>query len=251
MTLLISLAPTRTANAAVNINKTKATLYIGYTTKLSITSTDKYVMWSSNNKNVATVSKSGKVKGIKAGTAKITATVGTGSSKQKFYCNITVKSRLSAKTRNVIIQEDEYQEIVINWKNAEDDEMLICIPDYPYLASAEWVDSDSDYILRIIPEELGYGSVLVYTCTSKYEEDINYEDELKINVFVVNDLDWIPADDLYSSELIDEFDLLQTYYDTEDRDTPQIIYNKATISYKHIDFELYLNTNDLKNAGIL
>ena len=45
--------------------------------------------WKSSNKKVATVTKKGKVKGIKKGSAKITVTTKDG--KKKATCTVTVK----------------------------------------------------------------------------------------------------------------------------------------------------------------
>jgi hypothetical protein len=87
LAMLVSMfAMTLTANAA-KLNKKKTTVAIGSTVKLQVTGTSKKAKWSSSNKSVATVSKKGVVKGKKAGTAKITATVG----KKKFTCKVTVK----------------------------------------------------------------------------------------------------------------------------------------------------------------
>lgn len=78
-------------NAAtkVKINKTKASIYVGKTLQLKISGTKKKVTWKSSNKKIATVTSKGKVKGVKKGTAKITATV----SKKKYTCKVTVKNK--------------------------------------------------------------------------------------------------------------------------------------------------------------
>lgn len=88
-------------NAAtkVKINKTKASIYVGKTVQLKVTGTKKKVTWKSSNKKVATVTSKGKVKGVKKGTAKITATV----SKKKYVCKVTVKN----KETNVTTKEPE------------------------------------------------------------------------------------------------------------------------------------------------
>ena len=88
-------------NAAtkVKINKTKASIYVGKTVQLKVTGTKKKVTWKSSNKKIATVTSKGKVKGVKKGTAKITATV----SKKKYTCKVTVKN----KEVNVTTKEPE------------------------------------------------------------------------------------------------------------------------------------------------
>lgn len=79
---------------SVKLNKTKATIKKGKTLQLKATvkpknATNKAVTWSSSNKKIATVSKNGKVKGIKKGT--VTITVKTKDGKKKAKCKVTVK----------------------------------------------------------------------------------------------------------------------------------------------------------------
>ena len=80
-------------NGVVTLNKTEACVQKGKTVTLKATVTpktlaDKSVTWKSSNKNVVTVTKAGKVKGVKYGTATITCTsVATGA---KATCQVTV-----------------------------------------------------------------------------------------------------------------------------------------------------------------
>ena len=83
------------ANAAsAKLNKKTATVVSGKTIKLKVKNTGSAVKWSSSNKKVATVKKSGKygavVTGKKVGNATITAKVG----KKKLKCKITVKENM-------------------------------------------------------------------------------------------------------------------------------------------------------------
>lgn len=88
-----------TADAAkkAKISKTKLTLKVGESKKLSVKNLTKKqkkkLKWSSSKKKVASVSKSGKVTAKKKGTAKITAKVG----KKKFTCKVTVKKKGAEK----------------------------------------------------------------------------------------------------------------------------------------------------------
>ncbi len=75
-----------TASAAVNINKKKATLQVGKSTTLKITGTKKTVKWTSSDKDVATVTKKGKVRAVASGETIITAKVGS----KKYKCTVTV-----------------------------------------------------------------------------------------------------------------------------------------------------------------
>lgn len=74
----------------VTLDKTSATVYIGKTASLKTTSNDaaKTVTYTTSNNAVATVSSTGVVKGVKAGTAVITATCGNA----KATCKVTVKT---------------------------------------------------------------------------------------------------------------------------------------------------------------
>ena len=76
----------------LKLNATSKTLYAGSSTTLKATvtpadATNKKVTWSSSNKAVATVDENGVVKGVKSGTAVITATADGVSSK----CTVSVK----------------------------------------------------------------------------------------------------------------------------------------------------------------
>lgn len=71
------------------LNKKKATITVGKTVKLKVKNKKKSVKWSTSNKKVATVSKSGLVKGKKKGKATITAKTGG----RKLKCKVTVKAK--------------------------------------------------------------------------------------------------------------------------------------------------------------
>ena len=76
----------------VRITASATQIYVGGSAllkaKVSPSSASKEIKWKSNNKGVAKVSSSGKVTGIKAGIARITATAKDGSKKSK---SITIK----------------------------------------------------------------------------------------------------------------------------------------------------------------
>lgn len=78
----------------VTLDKTSATVYTGKTASLKTTSNDaaKTVTYTTSNNAVATVSSTGVVKGVKAGTAVITANCGNATA----TCKVTVKA-LSVK----------------------------------------------------------------------------------------------------------------------------------------------------------
>ena len=74
----------------VSLDKTSATIYTGKTVTLKAASNDtaKTVTYTTSNKAVATVSSTGVVKGVKAGTAVITANCGNATA----TCKVTVKA---------------------------------------------------------------------------------------------------------------------------------------------------------------
>ena len=78
------------AASKVKINKKKATIKVGQTVKLKVKNTKKKAKWSSSNKQVATVSKKGKVTGKKTGKATIIAKAG----KKKYKCKIRVVANI-------------------------------------------------------------------------------------------------------------------------------------------------------------
>lgn len=70
----------------VGLNYTKKSLKKGNTLTLKLLGNSKKVKWSSSKKSVATVTSKGKVKAVNAGSATITAKVGS----KKYKCKITV-----------------------------------------------------------------------------------------------------------------------------------------------------------------
>lgn len=106
-----------TASAAVKLNKKSVTLDIGKTVQLKIKGTKAKAKWSSTNKNVAAVSKKGKVSAKSAGNATIKAKVGTKTLKCKVTVNVpatpaptptsTLEPSLSATKLDLIAGEQK------------------------------------------------------------------------------------------------------------------------------------------------
>ena len=88
---------------APKISLTKKTIDAGEKFTLKLNGTTRFVKWTTSNKEVATVSQNGVVKGIAKGTANITATAGG----KKYVCNVTVKEPriLSVSTNELTITE--------------------------------------------------------------------------------------------------------------------------------------------------
>ncbi len=89
--------------ASIRLNKTKATITVGSTVKLSVKGTKASVKWSSSNKAVATV-KNGLVTGKKAGKATVKATV----KKKTYKCVVTVKEKPEEKVSEENKPEEEF-----------------------------------------------------------------------------------------------------------------------------------------------
>ena len=81
---------------AAGLNKTKAAVNVKKTIKLKVTGASGKVTWSSGNKKIATVSAKGVVKGVRKGTAVITAKAG-GS---VWKCKVTVKQPVTKVVLN-------------------------------------------------------------------------------------------------------------------------------------------------------
>ncbi len=109
----------------VKLDKTTASVKKGSTVTLKATVypstlSDQSVKWKSSNTSVATVSSSGKVKGVKAGTATITCTsVATGLSKT---CKVTVTA--ASGTRSLEGDDDELTNIEEIFENVNEDSHL-------------------------------------------------------------------------------------------------------------------------------
>jgi Leucine-rich repeat (LRR) protein len=79
--------PKVVAASTIKLNKESLSVMVGTTYQLKITGTTKNISWKSSDSSVTTVTKNGTVKGIKIGTATITATI----NKKEYKCKVTVK----------------------------------------------------------------------------------------------------------------------------------------------------------------
>lgn len=155
--LTITMAGTGSVQAAKKkpkLNKKKVTLYVGKTTKLKVKNTKKKVKWSSSKKSVATVSKTGKVKAKKKGTAKITAKV----AKKKLKCTVTVKEKIVYKTQ--MVENFESYDVGTDWGNYTLGEGLTSGGNEPahYLAKGETMkvvadpENPNNKVLQVVPK---------------------------------------------------------------------------------------------------
>lgn len=96
--ITILSAPELAEAATVKISKTKATLEVDATLQLKITGSDSTIKWTSSKKSIATVSKKGLVTAVKAGTAKITASIDSKS----YSCEVYV---VNSKSSSIAVGE--------------------------------------------------------------------------------------------------------------------------------------------------
>lgn len=272
LVICIGLVP-NTASAAVKINKEKITICIGDKYTLKVTGTQKYVMWKSSNRKIAKVSSKGVVTGVGKGSTTITATVGAGGNNKKYTCKVTVKPRLSASNTDITCMLDEYEEITINFKKPKEGEYLVCNQKGDGIVKAEWDENSEDYIIRIIPKEVGITKISIYTATGEDFQDfkINYNEELGINITVISDSKWISRGDLSklgvsalyyggcesipflrndeskSDKYLDSYVINDVLYPLEENK----IYTGNGIEYKIIDDIIYFNFQNLKELNII
>lgn len=120
--MIISLAAVNVSAAkmtkGVTLNKTSASVTVGkyITLKPTVTGYKKYTLvWSTSNKDVAAVTKEGKVTGKKAGTATITVKI-KGTS-YKATCKVTVKKASATETtKKTTVSSGNAMEFVKNIK---------------------------------------------------------------------------------------------------------------------------------------
>lgn len=92
--------------SSYGLSKSSISIYAGETYQLKVDDLYGTQSWSSSNPSVATVSTSGKVKGVKTGKATITCKVG---SKNKYTCKVTVKKPNINKTKITIVKGKSQQ----------------------------------------------------------------------------------------------------------------------------------------------
>ena len=117
-----------TAEAATTkLNKEKLLLYVGNSDTLKITGTNQKIKWTTSNSKVASVSKKGVVKGIKKGTAAITAQINN----KKYTCKVTVSNpAINEKKLDMEIADTAQLSILggsgsVTWKSSDKDVVTV------------------------------------------------------------------------------------------------------------------------------
>lgn len=152
---------------SITLNKTSMTIAVGDDATISASSvspadaTDKTVNWSSNNSSVASVDSSGKITGIAAGTATITATAADGSGVTA-TCSVTVKNTVSLPVKCNYGCSPDYHNVQVidgeSWEAAANRNDML------------WIDGDGG--IRVNCENCWSGTLWEYSgCGSVYKNN--------------------------------------------------------------------------------
>lgn len=148
----------------IGIPATK-TLVIGQSATLKLNGVLGKASWSSSNKNVATVTSSGKVTAKKIGTTTITAKVDS----KKYNCKVTVKKKtLSADVNKLTMSKGSEAEIIITLKNDQTDTLYLKIDNlsdpFDSVVSYEFGDWNGDDIPVYITANIkGKANIIITT----------------------------------------------------------------------------------------
>lgn len=122
----------------------KKTVLIGQTYTLKLNGIEDTAIWSSSNKSVVAVNNNGKIRGVKKGTATITATVGG----KKYVCKVTVNPKtLFANKSKITTTVGKKIKVVITLKTDLEDTVYVKITN-------ETNDNDRDDLLYFDEEEI-------------------------------------------------------------------------------------------------
>lgn len=110
--LVFQIQPATAKTKKVSLNKKNITIKTGKTLKLKLKNCDKKIKWSSDDINIATVSREGKVRAKGLGNTIIKAKAG----KKTYKCKLTVRSDINASSitmsyKNNIFTKDIYYRI--------------------------------------------------------------------------------------------------------------------------------------------
>ena len=130
----VLLLPLHTnAASKPKLNKKKVTLCAGQKKTLKVKGTAKKIQWKTSNKTIVKVNKNGGIRGVKKGTAVITAKV----DKQKLNCKVTVRDAVSKVKETVKIRDAgfltvQYFSDTISIENSDPDIASVYIAESGY-----------------------------------------------------------------------------------------------------------------------
>jgi hypothetical protein len=170
-------AKASTKQSAVKISKKTLTLEVGKTATLKVTGSKSKVTWTTSDKTVATVGKTGKVTAKKAGTATITATV----NKKKYTCKVTVTEAVASNpyvaNAPFAAQENTYSKLSYvvpkDWTKtvvAEQDKAIVLLY---YPSTADTTKGTSNVTVTIQETGAAKGD---YSTTKTYFESLITQD---------------------------------------------------------------------------
>lgn len=177
------------------ISNSSLTLIKGSSQTITMTGNTQKIKWSTSNKSIATVSSKGKVTAKNAGTATITATIGT----KKYKCKVTVKSQSSQSDLKKLIKYESYKPsnsdyVVTKFTNTSSSPVYLENISIVYYNSDKMVYTDSDYDFLIHSNSEGLASFnkprspytsfeISYSVadTNKYYIGASASDKIKIN----------------------------------------------------------------------
>lgn len=215
--LLLGFTPRITNASAIKLNKTKATIYIGDKTTLKVTGTNKHIMWTSNNKKVATVNSKGVVYAKTVGTATISAKVGAGSTGKTLKCTVTVKNKIIVPKSPIFIKLGEYEEITIKTRGLKSNESIGFIENGYYYPNENTVNFDwDDDVLIAEGHKLGSKTISIEVFEDGFPTG---KEQQEITAYVLrDDSGWISWSDLkYFAEVDKYSDNEGVEYDIDSR----------------------------------
>lgn len=107
------------------------TICVGRKTKLNVTGTARKIKWSTSNKRIVKVDQKGNIRGLKKGTATITANVGG----KKLKCKVRVKDAVIKISRTVNIEDSGF--VVLTYYS----DRVSCTSSNPEIATVKMADN--------------------------------------------------------------------------------------------------------------
>ncbi|MDD6038610.1 MAG: Ig-like domain-containing protein, partial [bacterium] len=161
LAFVIVMVYPQSAQAAVKLNKTSATLFVGESVQLRVSGTSQKVTWKSGNTKVATVSSKGKVVAKKSGNATITATV----SGKSYKCNLKVNSSFKLNAKSVSIKNTKVLNAYLSANGG-----VKYYPANPKTCTITFGKWNGDYLpITIEPKKVGTETIR-FTNTANKEE---------------------------------------------------------------------------------
>lgn len=208
--------PTDAKAATVSLNYTDVLLGVGQTLTLKVTGSSA-TKFATSKKSVATVSSKGKIKGVKAGTAKITVTC---KNKKSYVCNVTVVEKKVAS--KVLLANETFA-----------DQDKVVSTDYSYQTNAKLAQKKTTESVKYNKNLIVPASEEVYTYKKDGETVALYEVYSEGKLLASYDYDngtyfSITEGEIVNKEYDDNNNLVKESYFDDDDELPYLVktYNK-------------------------